>query len=113
MIDYEIWTLESLVNPSDNFFEFRKFYYLLCADNLIAESGKSKTEELLSAVKIQEEQITKQFYKDYKALRLELIGDLTKRNKNNSVLTIVEKAQKIIDRLVFVHFCEDLGLLPQ
>jgi hypothetical protein len=34
------------------------------------------------------------------------------RNPDLSVELLVEKAQKIIDRLVFVHFCEDKGLLP-
>lgn len=113
MIDYETWTLDTLLDETDNYFQFRKFYYLLCAENFIKETGKSKTEDLLSAVRIQEEQITKKFYQEYKQLRLALIRDLQKRNPNISITTLVAKAQKIIDRLVFIHFCEDLGLLPQ
>jgi hypothetical protein len=39
--------------------------------------------------------------------------DIWKNNpkfRNESVVTLT---QRIIDRIVFVHFCEDRGLLPQ
>ena len=113
MIDYEARTLETLLDETDNYFQFRKFYYLLCADNLIKETGKSKTEDLLTAVRIQEEQITKAFYKEYKGLRATLIQDLKKNNSDVDIEILITKAQKIIDRMVFIHFCEDNGLLPQ
>ena len=113
MIDYEHWTLDTLLDETDDYFQFRKFYYLLCSDNLIKETGKSKTEELLSAVRIQEEQITKEFYKEYKGLRATLIQDLKKNNSEVNIEILIAKAQKIIDRMVFIHFCEDNWLLPQ
>lgn len=34
-------------------------------------------------------------------------------NPEVSHVVIIPKAQKIIDRLIFIHFCEDLGLLPE
>jgi len=64
-------------------------------------------------MRIEQEKITKAFYKEYRTLRHALIQDLSKRNPRISITTIVQKAQKIIDRLIFIHFCEDLGLLPQ
>jgi len=36
-----------------------------------------------------------------------LINDIRHKNPAVGVELVVEKAQKIIDRLVFVHFCED------
>jgi len=45
-------------------------------------------------------------------LRLELINDIRQNNADLGIEMVVEKAQKIIDRVVFVHFCEDKGLLP-
>jgi len=36
--DYESFTLESLANPNNDYFEFKKFYYLLCKSNLITKS---------------------------------------------------------------------------
>jgi hypothetical protein len=34
-------------------------------------------------------------------------------NPDVDLETVIEKAQKVIDRLIFVHFCEDLELLPE
>ncbi|MCK9271954.1 BREX-1 system adenine-specific DNA-methyltransferase PglX [Candidatus Gracilibacteria bacterium] len=117
--DYESFTLESLANPNNDYFEFKKFYYLLCKSNLITKSGDSNTKSLLSVIRTQEKEITKKFYKDYSLLRLELLRDLRDNNSLNGKISkeklnlIFEKAQKIIDRIVFIHFCEDINdLLP-
>jgi hypothetical protein len=42
-----------------------------------------------------------------------LISDLHKRNPDKEIDFVIQKAQKIIDRIIFIHFCEDLGLLPE
>lgn len=117
-LNYEKWTLEDLVNPANNHYEFRKFYYLLCEKHLVVARGKSKTLQILSDIQVEQEKITKDFYKLYKELRQELIKNIIKNNpeakkRENFYHLTVEKAQKIIDRLVFVAFCEDLGLLPE
>ncbi len=114
-LDYEIWNLDDLVNPEDNYFQFRKFYYLLCADNFVAKGGKSKTEELLSDIRVEAESISKKFYKEYHELRTNLLRSLYKENESvrSNIDFGIEKAQKIVDRVVFVCFCEDTGLLPE
>ena len=114
-LDYEQFTLESLADPKDNYFELRKFYYLLCADNFISKAGKTKTEALLSDIRVDQEKITKKFYQEYKLLRQSLIKDIVQHNSvpKSELLLIIEKAQKIIDRIVFVCFCEDTDLLPE
>jgi hypothetical protein len=112
-LDYEIWTLENLVDPSNDYYQFKHFYYLLSAENLISKNRQSRTEKLLSEVRVEQEKITKQFYKEYKQLRLELINDMRKNNPDTNLEIVIEKAQKVIDRLIFVHFCEDLELLPE
>ena len=68
-LDYEIWNLHDLVNQKNNYFNFRKFYYLLCATNFITEQGISNTQSLLSEIKTEEEEITKKFYDEYKKKR--------------------------------------------
>lgn len=111
--DYEVWTLADLINPANDYEKFRIFYLLLRAGSLIAENGESQTEKLLAKVRIEQETITKKFYKEYSNLREELMRDIWKNNpklRNESVVTIT---QRIIDRIVFIHFCEDRGLLPQ
>ena len=117
-LDYEKWTLESLIDPKNEYQNFRTFYYLLCAKNLLSKRGKSKTESLLSEIRIEQDSITKKFYGEYKALRQDLIKNIVKNNeeaqqKEKFYELAVEKSQKIIDRIVFVAFCEDLDLLPE
>lgn len=110
--DFEVWTLSDLVNPANDYEKFRIFYLLLRAESLISETGESETEKLLAKVRIEQETITKKFYKEYSGLREELMRDIWKNNptlRNESVVTIT---QRIIDRIVFIHFCEDRLLLP-
>jgi len=116
-LDYEQFTLDKLADPTNDYFELKKFYYLLCADNFISKAGKTKTEELLSEIRVDQQKITKKFYEEYKLLRQELIKDIVINNKvqknAKELLLIIEKAQKIIDRIVFVCFCEDRYLLRE
>ena len=114
--DYELFTLDSLVDDKNDYFEFRKFHYLLSADNFISKTGQSNTERLLSEIRIEEEEIKKEFYKEYKELRLKLLRDIYKQTdnaKDRFVNFIIPKAQKIIDRVMFIAFAEDRGLLPE
>ncbi len=116
-LDYELFTLQELVDPKDDNFNFRKFYYLLSVQNFVSMSGQTNTEKILSAIRIKQEDITNEFYKEYKKLREDLIKDILKNNKDikrsQFYNLVVEKAQKIVDRIVFVCFFEDSGLLPE
>jgi type I restriction-modification system DNA methylase subunit len=115
-LDYESFNLDDLIDPKDDYFNFKKFYYLLCVKNFISEKGQTETEKLLSAIRIKQEDITKNFYKRYKDLRQALIKDISTNNKillKDFYTKDVEKAQKIIDRIVFICFFEDSGLLPE
>jgi tRNA1(Val) A37 N6-methylase TrmN6 len=113
-LDYERWTLDDLINPIDDYLSFKSWYILLQAANFIAQEGKSKTEQLLSDVRIDQEQISKKFYAIYKEARHELLRDLWRRNPKvkQDIDFGIEKAQKIIDRIVFVCFAQNKGLLP-
>ena len=59
-----------------------------------------------------EDQITKQLYKDYATFKRALFADLTENNSILDRLTLFKKSQKILDRLLFILFAEDCGLLP-
>lgn len=110
--DFEVWNLDELMDPKDNYFNLRKLYLLLHKSNLLSTVAMSRTEKLLSHFREKQQEITKDFYKEYKWLRIELINDIKDKNPWISSETIIEKAQKIIDRLIFIFFCEDRGLLP-
>lgn len=113
-LDYEIWTLDDLVNPNDDYFQFKKFYYLLNKENFTSKEDQTNTERLLSDIRIEQEEISKKFYAMYKELRIELLRDIYLKNERarKDIEFAIEKAQKIIDRVVFICFCEDRGLLP-
>ncbi len=114
--------------------DFALLYLCLQKDNLLkAVPLKIKQDSL-----VKEEQITKDFYKDYSQFKRELYRDLVKRNKKklkttlqsdvnitddlehlndlerlekNIKLTLFKKSQKLIDRFLFIFFAEDRDLL--
>lgn len=115
-LDYEVWTLEDLCDEQDEYINFKTFYLLLNKANFVAPEGegKSATEELLSDIRTEQEEIGKDFYKVYKNARLELLRSMWRNNERVKIEIDfgIEKAQKIIDRVVFACFAEDRGLLP-
>jgi len=48
----------------------------------------------------------------FKTIRIRLIQHLTGQPHNKSLDQAIPIAQKLIDRIIFVAFCEDRGLLP-
>jgi len=115
LLDYESWTLDDLVNPENDYQLFKTWYVLLQVNNFTAASGVSKTEGLLTDIRVEQEEIGKKFYKVYRDARLELLRDIYRNNPEvkKNIEFGIEKAQKIIDRVVFTCFAEDKGLLPE
>ena len=113
-LDYEKWTLDDLVNPANDYLQFKTFYTLIHNDNLITSKGSSRTENLLSDIRLEQEEIGRKFYQVYRQARLNLLRDIYSQNGGirSNIDSGVEKAQKIIDRIVFACFAEDRGLLP-
>lgn len=92
--------------------KLKEFYVLLAKDNLFIPVGNSKVDDLLK-VKIEaDENITNEFYGVYKNLRSQLFKHIKENNPSIDENTILTKSQKILDRIIFICFCEDLGLLP-
>ncbi|PZO57561.1 MAG: hypothetical protein DI639_13585 [Leifsonia xyli] len=113
-LDFESWFLSDLVSDKENYLAFKTFYLLLRADRLLRKGGYSATEQMLSDVRVEQEQVGNNFYDDYKNVRTELLQDLYKNNQSvRTDLNLgIKKAQKILDRIVFACFAEDGGLLP-
>ena len=66
-----------------------------------------------------EDQITKALYKDYSQFKRVLFEDIVKQNPSPDgkdekewQLLLFKKTQKLLDRLLFIFFAEDCGLLP-
>lgn len=93
--------------------EFKRFYFLLNKNNLISKEGDSLVDDLAKKSIDQEEDISKKFYSDYKDARSDLYKHLSEQNRETDRGLLFEKTQKILDRLVFILFCEDTAnLLP-
>lgn len=110
----EVFDLASLAN----FEQFKRFFYLLCRANFlpIQADQDSRIDRLLVESDQQETEVTALLYQEYKNLRIELVNHFNFNGPEdlpNRELVLVEKAQKALDRVLFIAFCEDRGLLPR
>lgn len=108
-LEYEAFDIRKM----DNEAEFLRFYFFLCKNHLITESGKSLIDQLYQENEEMGVAISESFYKTYKEIRNNLYTSLKKTNPDRDELLLFTKSQKIMDRFTFICFCEDCGLLPQ
>lgn len=101
---YETFQLDRLTDPD----EYARFMLLLSAESLLS----GRTLDLLKQSRAEDRDITDSLYQDYKALRLKLIGAVQEADANIPPLDAIATAQKILDRVLFIAFAEDTGLLP-
>ncbi|WP_186321106.1 Eco57I restriction-modification methylase domain-containing protein [Lysinibacillus fusiformis] len=110
MTAYEKFIVENLTEEN----EFKRFYFLLHKERLIAKNREQSTIDTLYANNdIEETQITNEFYKYYKNIRINLHKHLIQHNTGENEILLLEKTQKILDRLIFIRFCEDSKFLPK
>lgn len=88
--------------------DFNLLYLLLSYENIKNNIPKKIKDESLS----QEDTITKKLYKDYSLFKRELFQNLVELNPEFDQLELFKKTQKLLDRLLFLFFGEDRGLLP-
>ena len=114
----DIFDERSLLDDTDEArFDRFVFQKLFSADMLLVQSqgGKSSLARLVERKWINERDLEKAFYKDYRAYRDHLYRQLLKHNPEGSERfpgtkgRVVRLAQKILDRFIFVFFCEDMG----
>lgn len=102
-VDFEEFNLFQLSRE-----RFDVLWLCLSAEQLLAGKPKQLKEESLS----QEEQITKQLYKDYSLFRNEVFQNIVAGNPQYDKLTLFKQTQKLLDRFLFIFFAEDRLLLP-
>jgi len=108
---YQLFVLQELRKKD----KFREFYYLLSKGGLFPErkERRARAEILLERTGEQQLKVGADLYKHYRDNRLRLIDHLTKKPHEKPLEKAIRTAQKIIDRIIFVAFCEDRGLLPE
>ncbi|GHS87086.1 hypothetical protein FACS1894201_08270 [Bacteroidia bacterium] len=102
-IDFEEFNLFHLKEE-----DFAVLWICLAYENI----AKDLPKQLKSESTNNEDQITKQLYKDYSTFKRELYADILAHNKGINPLALFKKTQKLLDRLLFIFFAEDCNLLP-
>ncbi|QQZ28104.1 N-6 DNA methylase [Thiothrix subterranea] len=101
---YESWQIADLIKPD----EYARFVLLLGAKNLLSGA----TEALFTQSQQAEKDITNALYADYREIRVKLINGMKRENGRFSRQSMVARAQTLLDRVLFIAFAEDRGLLP-
>ena len=87
---------------------FKIFYLLLSKENIFNNiPAKIKKESQLH-----EEDISDKLYKDYSEFKYKIYRNLIKNNTQYNKLILFQKSQKLLDRILFILFAEDSGLVP-
>ena len=108
--NYEIFTLQELRDKDT----FEQFYFLFQKQGLIPEHGQlSRADSLLKQSTNRQRDVGNELYQYYHDNRLDLIQYLLNKPHGKSLDDAIKIAQKLIDRIIFVAFCEDRDLLPE
>lgn len=109
-VEYREW---DIFHMSED--DFRELYLCLAWEQVAHGIAIQMKSESVSS----EEQITKSLYKDYSQFKRVLFADILKQNptpegrdEKDWQLLLFKKTQKLLDRLLFIFFAEDCGLLP-
>ena len=110
MTEYEVFFLENLKDD----LEFQKFVYILSFEALVGTANKkAKALELSEEYQKNQIEIEKKFYNEYRNIRLHIFENMKENNPETDENTLLEKVQKLLDRFLFICFCEDKGLLEK
>ncbi|CAN5115657.1 hypothetical protein BH10PSE12_BH10PSE12_10930 [soil metagenome] len=101
---YDSFDLAKLHDPA----ECQRFMLLLSAGNLLS----GQTLAILEESRKEDRDITARLYADYRTLRSDLIGAVRAALPDSDPLEAIRLGQTILDRVLFIAFAEDNGLLP-
>jgi hypothetical protein len=107
---YEHFTLQSLRDLE----KFKQFYVLFHRQGLIDRylSGPPRAASLLERTLDRQREVGEELYGLYSSNRTELIAHIHFQLKQ-PLDTAIEMAQRLLDRIIFIAFCEDRLLLPE
>lgn len=105
---FEHFALEELRDRT----RFRQFWVLLERGGLLRSvlGQPPRADRLLEQSSAQQRKVGDELYEKYDASRLALIDHLHKQHRK-TVDDAIAIAQKLLDRIIFVAFCEDRGLI--
>ena len=89
----------------------RRLRFLLNAGRVCAPGGCG-LDDLLTASDAVGRRVTGEFYRHFAAARRAVFADLRDANPGRDPAGLLAVTQTLLDRVLFVAFCEDRGLLP-
>lgn len=104
-----------LAQSNESQFERFLFARVFHRETLLTRGGKSTLLGLVQQQRFKDRDLEKQFYEDYKRVRDRLYTQLLEHNAEGTDRfpgtrgRIVRLAQKLLDRMIFVFYCEDMG----
>jgi hypothetical protein len=106
---YEEFTVQDFLDPD----RVRQFYYIFEKNGLLGSKAqpKSRAEALLQKTQNRQREVGDKLYDYYANQRQSLIGELM-THQSMTQDQAIRSAQRLLDRVVFIAFCEDRGLLP-
>ena len=105
-VDFEEFDLFHLTRD-----DFARLWICLAYENI----EKNLPKQIKAASLTNEDQITNALYKDYSNFKRDLFEDILKNNPTDDTahkILLFKKTQKLLDRILFIFFAEDRGLLP-
>jgi hypothetical protein len=109
-LNYEEFSLQELTNRE----KFNEFYAIFERGGLLTSSlgQPPRSLALLEKTARRQKEVGNDLYDSYHSQRLRLIDHLT-RNDGKTLDQAIAIAQKLLDRIIFIAFCEDRELLPE
>ena len=106
---FELFTLVELTKPE----RFAEFYYVFGRGGLLPtkRDPTPRAIALLERTGERQREVGDELYEAYSGNRLQLIHHLHAK-LDKPLDNAIAIAQKLLDRIIFVAFCEDRGLLP-
>jgi hypothetical protein len=100
-----------LAHSEDARFDRFLFWTVFHRDTLLTTGGRSLLAQLVARQWVKERELENTFYQEYRAFRERLYQTLVEKNPHfpGTKGRLVRLAQKILDRCIFVFFCEDMG----
>ena len=87
--------------------EFKKLHLLISFESIKNDIPLKLKEKNANF----EQNISKELYKDFSVFRTHLFENIIKNNENIDKTTLLRLTQKLCDRIIFILFAEDRGLL--
>jgi hypothetical protein len=109
-LQYEEFTLQEMRDRQ----RFNEFYCIFQRDGLLpSKLGQpARAEVLLQKTQKRQKEVGDDLYRSYQMQRLRLIEHLMV-HEGKPLDDAIRIAQKLLDRIIFIAFCEDRDLLPE